>query len=117
MQACTGHPRAGNQFNFGFTRDVGEQGALQIGAAKRDVGRSPALFGRSAERHAPDFRQRGRVAKDDRRRPHGGETQCREHAKAVEDARGVGRELDSRAVFFQPRRLLEDADRIAAHGE
>ena len=101
----------------GSRGDMGEQRALQVGAVRGEIGRLPAPFGRRAELHAAEFGEARGVAQHHRVGPHRGMPKAGQHAEAVEDARGVGRELDAGADLVEPRRALEDAHRIAAHGK
>ena len=65
------------------------QRTLEIGALRRQIGRSPPLFGCVAERQAGEFDERARIPQGDRIRPHGKPFQPFQRAQLLKQARRI----------------------------
>ena len=86
------------------------QRRLQVAAMDDPIGRAVALLGGRAERHAHDFAavlgvKHAQGQRRDHVRP-----QPLAEAELDQDARGIGRELDAGAGFFEPLGLLQHDD-------
>ena len=92
----------GHQLDTGLAGDMCQQYALEVGTVGGEVRRFPAPFGCRAELHAAEFGEARRVAQHHGVGPHRGVAKARQHAEAVEDARGVGRQLDAGSDFVEP---------------